>query len=184
MHEAMPLMVGASQGGNRGGPGGSGSRDRPAAASRRSTASAASGLFPGAWVCSCPPASAPAASSNAGHRQQRSERQSHVPLYPATGASTVAPSLVHHMRDLTALGIRRPAARTITKTPLARPRARPGTLPVRRTASVSRAACMSKMRRGPARAGSQLGQSCGENGARLSAARSVAAGILYAEQNA
>ena len=48
-------MAGASQGGNRGGPGGSGSRDRPAAASRRSTAWAvASGSFPGAWVCSCP----------------------------------------------------------------------------------------------------------------------------------
>ena len=90
MHEAMPLMAGASQGGNRGGPGGSGSRERPAAASRRSTAWAvASGPFPGSRVCSCPNTSAPAASSNAGHRQQRTQRKSHVPLYPARGVRTV-----------------------------------------------------------------------------------------------
>ena len=74
-------------------PGGSGSRDRPAAASRRSTAwAAASGPFPGARVCSCPNTSAPAASSNAGHRQQRTQRKSHVPLYPARGVRTVVAS--------------------------------------------------------------------------------------------
>ena len=83
-------MAGALQGANRGGPGGSGSRDRPAAASRRSTAwAAASGPFPGARMCSCPNTSAPAASSNTGHRQQRTQRKSHVPLYPARGVRTV-----------------------------------------------------------------------------------------------
>ena len=89
MHEAIPLMAGASQGGNRGGPGGSGSRDRPAAALRRSTAWAvAAGTLPGAGVGSCPSTSAPAASPSAGHRQQRTQRNSHGPRYPARGVRT------------------------------------------------------------------------------------------------
>ena len=64
--------------------------DRPAAASRRSTAWAvASGTLPGTGAGSCPSTSALAASSSAGHRQQRTQRKSHVPRYPARGVRTV-----------------------------------------------------------------------------------------------